>query len=184
VAVDLLESIPSTNAGVPDRIEHGSVIPDDVLPLLSRQRIAVVGQPGLVSERGHRFLSAYPRELHPWLYRARSLVSAGILYAASSDAPVTRPDPLLVLRTLMNRRTRTGALLGPDEALSFSAALEAMTLAPARTVGASHQLGRLRRGYLADITIIDRGDLEPAADAETPAAVRATIVAGQVAWSR
>src|SRR4051794_9096933 len=75
----------------PDRIEHGAVIADAWLDDLRALGGAVVGPPALVYERGDVSRAASPPALHGWLHRARSLLRAGILYAAGSDAPVTVP---------------------------------------------------------------------------------------------
>src|SRR5205823_7764658 len=58
----------------PDRIEHGAVIADAWLDDLRALRIAVVGQPALVYERGDVYRAAYPPALHGWLHRARTLL--------------------------------------------------------------------------------------------------------------
>lgn len=188
VALDLLGSPRPATTRAPDRIEHGAVIPDDSIPDLARHRIAVVGQPALVWERGSHYLREYPPELHPWLYRAASLVHADVLYAASSDAPVTRPNPLASLYTLMSRTTREGSTLGAGEALPFLQALRAHTLEPARAVGAEGELGRLSPGARADLVVLataeptDLARLSSGEPAPALASVRCTIRDGQVVW--
>lgn len=180
IAMHALRGASRRERGIPDRIEHGAMIPDAWLPELRALGIAVVGQPTLVYERGDFYRSAYPPETHGWIHRARSLLAAGITYAASSDAPVTDPSPTLGLFAATRRITPTGAVLGPQERLGAIEALEAFTLAPARVGGMAHELGRLRVGALADIAVIDRETLHMASADAPP--VRMTIMEGNVVW--
>ena len=166
----------------PDRIEHGAVIPDALLGDLAAAHITVVGQPALVRERGDVYRTEYPSEQHDWLHRARSLLDAGVRYAASSDAPVTEPDPIRGLIAARTRKTASGRILGEQEALSTMQALAAFSLWPARAVGAEQELGRLRPGMLADMVVLDPDVLDAAAAEDVSRPVRATIIEGRVVW--
>ncbi|HXC78762.1 MAG TPA: amidohydrolase family protein, partial [Candidatus Acidoferrum sp.] len=64
-----------------DRIEHGSIVPVELLRELTRLRLIVVTQPGFIAERGDGYLrDVEPHEI-PNLYRCRSLLRAGIALA-------------------------------------------------------------------------------------------------------
>ena len=61
---------------------------------------------------------------------ARASVSrarAGVRLAAGTDAPFGRPDPWAAIRAAIDRRTASGASLGPNEALPPRAALALFT---------------------------------------------------------
>ncbi|HEY7066055.1 MAG TPA: amidohydrolase family protein [Chloroflexota bacterium] len=169
---------------LPDRIEHGAVIPDAWLAELGALGVMVVGQPALVGERGDVYRAAYPSEQHGWLHRAGSLLRASVGYAVGSDAPVMEPAPLLALHALRQRRAPDGAVLGPAERLGLDDALAALTLGPARAVGADGWLGRLRPGMIADIAVLDPDVLanDSAEAARRP--VRLTLTEGRVVWQR
>jgi predicted amidohydrolase YtcJ len=188
IALDALRSVgpraPATRdgqpTGAPDRIEHAAHLPDALLDELQAVRVQVVGQPGLIYQRGDRYLADHPAEQHGWLYRVRSLLAAGVPYAASSDAPLTEPNPGLALFALRARTTRAGQVLGPAEALKATEALRCVTAGPAQSIGVAGRLGVLRPGALADIALLapdalgaGRPDLGP---------VRMTILGGDVVW--
>ena len=175
--------LPPTARG-PDRIEHGAIIPEALLSDVRAAGVAVVGQPALVHERGDVYLSEHSSETHGWLHRSRSLVRAGILYAAGSDAPVTDPSPALSLYAARTRRTIGGHSLGAAEALGRTGALAAHTLAPAQVVGFGPELGRLRPGALADIAVLDPEVVEAKDLPATARPVRLTIMEGQIVWRR
>jgi predicted amidohydrolase YtcJ len=146
--------------------------------------VTVVGQPALVYERGDVYRAEYQPELHGWLHRAGSLLRAGIPYAVGSDAPVTEPAPGLGLFAARTRLTRSGAALGPSEALDPGEALAAFTLAPAEAVGAAPVLGRLQPGALADVAVLDPEALDAPSIEGARRPVRLTIAEGRVVWRR
>ncbi|MBI3978700.1 MAG: amidohydrolase family protein [Chloroflexi bacterium] len=184
VALDALQAARPTTASGPDRIEHGAVIPDAWLGDLRAAGVAVVGQPSLVYERGDVYRAEYSPDLQTWLHRAGSLVAAGVLYAAGSDAPVTDPNPGIGIFAARRRRTRSGAFIGPDEALGPLEALAAFTAGPAEVVGVASELGRLRAGALADLAVVD-DDLVAGTSIEgARCQARLTIMAGRVVWRR
>ncbi|MGH9007742.1 MAG: amidohydrolase family protein [Acidimicrobiales bacterium] len=106
-----------------DRIEHGALIPVDLVPELLRLGVTVVTNPGFVFDRGDRYgLDVEPQDQTD-LYRCRSLIALGVRMAAGTDAPFGPADPWEVMRAAVSRTTRSGALLGPDEAISAPMAL-------------------------------------------------------------
>jgi predicted amidohydrolase YtcJ len=186
IALDALRAAPprSGPATIRDRIEHGAVIPNAWLPELRAADVCVVGQPALVWERGDVYRRGYAVEQHGWLHRARSLIEAGIPYAASSDAPVTDPSPIVGMFAVRTRRTTSRARLGPEEALSRMQALAAFTLWPAQAIGVSHELGVLRPGALADIAVLDPEALDARRPDQVEPTTRLTIMNGRIVRQR
>ena len=106
-----------------DRIEHGAAIPVETLPTIARLGLMVVTQPNFVAERGDEYLTDVAADELPDLWRGRSLVDAGIPVAAGTDAPFGGPDPWLAIRAAIRRRTPSGRVLGPAEAVTTGVAL-------------------------------------------------------------
>jgi predicted amidohydrolase YtcJ len=113
----------AAGVGPRDRIEHASLVPDDVLPLLVEAGPMVVVQPALVRTRGDRYLAEVPVEEHRGLHRLGSFVGAGLRVRAGSDAPYGDPDPWLGVAAAADRRTAGGQVLGAAEALTPGGAL-------------------------------------------------------------
>ena len=107
-----------------DRIEHGAVVPDDVLGDIARLGLTVVTQPRFVTDRGDDYLSEVDADDRPYLWRCASLIAAGIGVGFGTDAPFGDPDPWRVVDAAVHRRTRGGAVLGAPERLSPRAALD------------------------------------------------------------
>lgn len=159
-----------------DRVEHGSVVPPEAAGRLADLGLTVVTQPALVHERGDRYLADVDPDDRPHLYPCRRLLDAGVEVAAGSDAPYGGTDPWAAMRAAVERRTRSGAPLGPDEAVTPAQALALWLGAPLRPGGPPR---RVAPGAPADLCLL-HGPPPRTADDLTAAAVRLTVVAGRV----
>jgi len=65
-----------------------------------------------------------------------------------------------VMWSAVNRVTRSGVVLGPDQRVSPLDALKCMTLYAAMQYGEQDDKGSLEPGKLADLVILDRNPLE------------------------
>jgi predicted amidohydrolase YtcJ len=156
-----------------DRIEHGSVVPDDVIPLLAASGATVVAQPGLVRTRGDRYLSEVePDEVHA-LHRLGALRRAGIPVAVGSDAPYGPADPWVHVAAAVDRLTAGGVRVGADEGVDVVTALSLLQRGPAAPYGPRRSL---RPGGPADLCVLDTSWRELVDD--PAAAVHATWIGG------
>lgn len=92
-----------------DRIEHGAVIPPELVDELAERQVVVVTQPNFVVERGEQYRTDVEPDDLPSLYRCGSLLRAGVAVAAGTDAPFGGADPWSAMRAAVGRD------LGPDE---------------------------------------------------------------------
>ena len=159
-----------------DRIEHGAVIPRELMDEIRDLGLLVVTQPNFVFERGDQYLTdVEPHDL-PHLWRCRSLLDHGIAVAGGTDAPFGHPDPWRAIAAAGRRRTRDGSELGPDERLPPRTALE-LYLGRASF---PMVIRRITPGERTDLCLLDR-PLDDALSNPT-AAVRATIGRAGVKW--
>lgn len=161
-----------------DRIEHGSVIPVELIGRLADLGLRVVTQPGFIADRGDTYLSDVEPDDLPHLYRCSSLLAAGVPVAGSTDAPFGPDDPWVAIATAIDRRTAAGATLGRAEAVSPEAALE-MFLGPLDDPGGAPR--RVERGAPADLCLLDV-PLEDVLDDPSSGHVRATWIGGEAAY--
>lgn len=110
-----------------DRIEHAALVPADMLADLADLAITVVTQPNFIAERGEQYLCDVPADEQPQLWRAASLIAAGVAVAGSTDAPFGDLDPWAAMRAAVQRRTATGGILGSAERLTPRRALQLFT---------------------------------------------------------
>ncbi len=154
-----------------DRIEHGGLIPAGFVPLIAERGLMVVTNPAFIHERGDRYRATVPEGQWDDLYRARSLVNAGISLFAGSDAPYASVDPWVGIRTARDRMTRSGLPLGRDERLDPNAAV------------ALYCSGQVAIGAPADLILCSGTMRDILADLSAER-VRATVIAGQVVYMR
>ena len=83
----------------------------------------------------------------------------GIPFTNHSDAPIVPPDPMMILWTAVNRLSRSGVVVGPDERIAPVDGLKAMTIHAARQYFEERDKGSLEPGKLADLAILDRNPL-------------------------
>lgn len=107
-----------------DRVEHGAVVPPELLDGLRRHRLTVITQPGFVAERGDEYLLDVDGDDLPYLYPCRSLLDAGVAVAGSTDAPYGSIDPWRAMQAAVSRRAPSGAVVGGGEAVSPDRALQ------------------------------------------------------------
>ena len=154
-----------------DRIEHGGMIPAAFIPVIAEAGLTVVTNPAFIHDRGDRYRAALDARQWDELYRAGSLLAAGIALRAGSDAPYASIDPWLGMRTARDRLTRAGQPLGPDEAIAAAAALSL------------YAHGEIAVGAPADL-ILCAGTLADVLADLSAERVRATIIGGGVAFNR
>jgi len=155
-----------------DRIEHAAIVTDDLLAPLARSRAVVVTQPGFVFARGDRYLDQVEGAERDALYRLAGLRRAGVGVAGSSDAPFGPADPWVGIRAAVDRRTRGGDTVGPDEAMTIEAAVGMWTGGSATPAVPR----RISTGMAADLCILDAtwSELTTA----EPLPVSATLIGG------
>lgn len=90
---------------------------------------------------------------------AKSAKEAGIIFTIHHDSPVTPPDLLTGVYSAVNRITRSGMVLGPDERIKVIDALKAITINAAYQYQEENEKGSLKEGKLADLVILDQNPL-------------------------
>ena len=135
-----------------DRIEHASVTPPDQLRHIQRLGLTVVTQPHFIAERGDQYLGEVDHDEQAWLYRLRGFLQAGIRLAAGSDSPFGSPDPWRAMAAAVNRRTRQGCEIGPNESIDPDQALQLFT-SPAEAPG--RPAGPIQCGDPANLCLLD-----------------------------
>jgi predicted amidohydrolase YtcJ len=172
----LLAALDEAGARPGDRIEHAALVPAELISRLRGLGLTVVTQPGFLAVRGDDYRRDLPAAELPDLYRARSLVDAGVGCAVSSDAPYGTVDPWAVIDAAVHRRTPSGHVIGPAERLTPGQAL-AGYLRPPDAHRATPR--RVAAGSPADLVLL-RVPLAEALAAPSADLVAATLIDGAV----
>jgi predicted amidohydrolase YtcJ len=90
----------------------------------------------------------------------KSALKKGIRVTSHTDAPVAFPNMMMILWTTVNRVSRTGTVMGPDERLTPYEALKSITIWGAEQFFEEGEKGTLTPGKLADMVVLDKNPLK------------------------
>ena len=89
----------------------------------------------------------------------RSALAQGLALTVHNDAPVVPPDMIRLLWATVNRVTRSGQVLGPEQRIPVLEALRAVTVNAAYQVFEECCKGSITPGKQADLVILSRNPL-------------------------
>lgn len=113
---------------------------------------------------------------------AGSALREGIRFTFHQDSPVIQPDMMETVWCAVNRCTRNGVLLGPEERISTLEALKAITVHSAYQYFEETEKGSLAPGKRADLVILDSNPLTAAPENLRQIKVLATVKDGAVIY--
>ena len=108
----------------------------------------------------------------------------GLLFSVHSDFPVTPFDPWFTLHTAVNRLTRAGEILGPEERISPLEALKTFTTHAAMCSFEEDIKGSLEVGKLADLIVISDDPLTIDPQRIQDIQVLRTVIGGRTVYER
>jgi predicted amidohydrolase YtcJ len=162
------------------RIEHGGLIPDGYPERLAALGVWVVTNPGFIHFRGPKY--AADPGLAPYLYRASSLLDAGVQLAGATDAPVTPARPLAAIAAAATRHSVDGDELGPGEIIPLRQAFDLFTRSAARL--SRLRAGEIVPGRLADLIVLPADPFTLSPVEISNLVIDLTIVAGRLIYER
>lgn len=115
---------------------------------------------------------------------ARSAFDRGLVVNFHQDAPVVTPDMLHTIWCAVNRITRRGVQIGPEECVSVYEALKAVTINAAYAYFEEDQKGSIKPGKLADFVILDKNPMTVDRRTIKDIQVLETIKEGKVIYRR
>lgn len=90
----------------------------------------------------------------------RSALDRGLVYNFHTDTPVTQPKMLHTVWTAVNRMTRSGAEIGPEQCIGVYDALKGITINAAYSYFEEDSKGSIKEGKRADLVILDKNPLK------------------------
>ncbi len=130
------------------------------------QRIKAVGGIASFTAGGIYPMGDYIAELVgperlPWVGPANSMVKHQVVWTIHHDMPAgVSPSLIYGMWNVVNRLTRSGIVLAPDERVTPYEALKSVTINAAYEFKEEHTKGTLEAGKLADLVILDKNPLK------------------------
>ena len=108
----------------------------------------------------------------------------GLPFTLHSDMPVTPPSPLFAIHCAVNRKTRSGETLGPDQRIDALTAMKTYTTWAARASFEEDIKGAIEPGKLADFAVLSDDPVAVPPEAIKDIRPIATYLGGELVWSR
>lgn len=144
-----------------DTIDHRSVIIHaqltraDQLPLIKRLGIVPSYYAAHPFFWGDWHRRSFGEERAAHISPVGSTLKLGIPLTVHNDAPIVPPDMMRLLWITVNRKTRSGYVLGPDQRATPLEALHAITLGAAYQYFEEDKKGSITPGKRADLVVLE-----------------------------
>lgn len=165
-------------AGVPAgtaTVDHLALLDPATVDALAACGAWACYQPGFLTSFARTLLAA-GIDRHAAVFGGRLLRDAGLRLVLSSDHPGGVLDPLQILRLAVHRRLPDETVIQPEQAISHTDAVRALTTEAAASLDAPGA-GGLAPGQPADLVVCDGDPFQPGTT------VTQTWIGGRVAWS-
>lgn len=138
---------------------HGQFLRKDQIPVLKELQVFPSLFPMHTFYWGDWYDQIIGPELAQQISPMRSMLDAGMIATSHTDAPVALPNLMQVMWATVNRTSRSGKVMGPNERLTPIEALKAITLWGAYEHFEEKTKGSLEPGKLADMVILSDNPL-------------------------
>ncbi|HHV37125.1 MAG TPA: amidohydrolase [Candidatus Cloacimonetes bacterium] len=183
-SIDCFVALHDPQNSVLNRIEHVQAIRAQDITRLKEYGISVSLQPV-------HLMADIPQIRDNWqhigdrAYPIKSIVDAGVGYGFGSDSPIESINPFLGIYAAMERKNYADlsvCALSQDEAITLDEAIFGYTSGAAALSGSENLRGKLQKGFLADMFVLDEFDLRDS-DFWLSAKSRLTILDGMTVFS-
>jgi predicted amidohydrolase YtcJ len=165
------------------RIEHAGVSMPDLIERMAKLGVVPIPNPAFFCEFGDGYVKNIgERVAH--MYPARDFFDRGIVAAGASDSPVTSYEPLLGIHAAVNRRSKSGQVVGGNQRISVMEAIRMFTWNGAYASFEEHLKGSVEPGKLADLVVLSDRILDVPPDAIKDLAVEMTVLDGEVVYEK
>ncbi|MCA9504400.1 MAG: amidohydrolase [Myxococcales bacterium] len=113
----------------------------------------------------------------------RSALDRGLHINIHNDAPVVPPDVMRLIEAAVDRRTRSGFVLGADERITVEEALHAVTLGAAYAYFEEDRKGSITVGKQADLVVLGADPREVPVQAISDIPIVETIAKGRTVYA-
>ena len=169
------------------RIEHAQILIESDIPRFAQLGVIPSMQPTHCISDKRYIVKRIGEERSRWSYTWKSLVDAGSILAFGTDYSVEPLNPMEGLYAAVTRKDRMGEEGDgwiPEEKLTMEEAIKYYTWGAAYSQFMEERKGRIKEGYLADITITDRDLLTIPENEIMKTQIEYTITGGKVVYQK
>jgi predicted amidohydrolase YtcJ len=107
-----------------------------------------------------------------------------LIFSLHADQPMFESDPLSLLHTAVNRKTRYGKSVGKSNKISVEQGLKSLTINAAWQIKMENKIGSIKPGKYADFVIIDQNPMMVDPEKIKDIHVLQTIVNGNIVYKK
>lgn len=163
---------------------HGQLLRMDQLDSLKKYDIIASFFPMHTFYWGDWYKEIIGPEKAQQISPTKSALKKGVRITTHTDAPVALPNLMMIVHTAVNRTSRSGTIMGPNERLTPYEALQSITIWGAYQFFEENKKGSLTAGKLADMVVLDQNPLKIDAKKIKDIVVLETIKEGKSIYSR
>ncbi|WP_413379064.1 amidohydrolase [Alkalihalobacillus sp. 1P02AB] len=184
MTLNAIEAFPATSGR--DRLIHVQVARKDLRERMKKLPVILDVQPRFVASDFPWVQERLGMERLKESFAWKTLLNDGLACAGGSDAPIEPVDPLLGIHAAITRRKPEEGHQGynPNERLTPFEAVQLFTTGSAYAINRENFFGKLREGYVADMTVLSKDLFQIEPDEILKAEVLKTIVDGQIMYSK
>ncbi len=139
---------------------HGQFVREDQLDTLERMKVIPSLFPMHTFYWGDWYRKIVGDSAAMRISPINSAVKRGMMPTSHTDAPVALPNLMVVMWATVNRVSRSGTVIGPEERLTPYEALQAITIWGAHQHFEESRKGSLAVGKLADLVVLSANPLK------------------------
>lgn len=181
IAVDLYKRLllESPRENHRHRIEHASMLTEDVIEDMAKFNIIASCQPQFINSEYNWLEKRLGKERCTYTYPMKSIINAGVVLISGSDCPVEDPSVIMGLHALVNRNEFV-----PEEKISMKEALKTFTIDAAYGSFEENLKGSIKVGKMADLVILNNNPLKIPIDKIKDLKVMETIIRGKSVYKK
>jgi hypothetical protein len=184
VALDAIEKAQKRNPvhDMRHRLEHNSLCTPKQLKRIKEMGVIPSSSIGYMYGLGDQYAENFGEDRSRWLHPHRTMKEMGIIAGGNSDCPVTYYSPFVQMYAAVTRKSSSGQVVGPEEAIEVMDAIRVYTWNGAYMSKEEDKLGSIELGKLADIIVLDRDILTIDPEDLLNVQVLTTMVDGKIVY--
>jgi predicted amidohydrolase YtcJ len=186
VALDAIEKAQINNPikDIRHRIEHNSLCTLVQLNRIKKLGVTPSSSIGYMYGLGDQYLENFGLARSRWLHPHKTMRELEIIAGGNSDCPVTYYSPFIQIYVAVTRKTSSGIVVGPEEAINIMDAIRIYTWNGAYLSKDEDILGSIEPGKLADLIVLDKDILTIDIENIKEIQVLMTIVDGKIVYNQ
>jgi predicted amidohydrolase YtcJ len=186
IALDAIEKAQKTKSvkDMRHRLEHNSCCTMKQLKRIKKLGVVPSSSIGYMYGLGDQYAENFGPERVRWLHPHKTMKEMGIIAGGNSDCPVTFYSPWVQIYTTVTRKSSSGQIVGPEEAISVMDAIRVYTINGAYLSKEEDLKGSIEVGKLADMIVLENDILTMPPEEIKDIKVSTTIVAGKTVYNR